>query len=150
MSLSRAIISVASIFLGLSAASAQEPEKAVSTACSAAQRGTAACPTYTAPATTAVPRAPMDGSLFISSAGVSTPLFNGAVPPNGFMVQANSGVLCVVNDNGPAALPASFPDTNGQAGFLVSTLFTTPPAYRPIGVVSLICSGPIYVPVRGW
>jgi hypothetical protein len=76
MSLSRAAI-VASICLGLTAAGAQQRETA-STACNANMRGTINCPTYTAPATTAVQHAAMDGSMAIT-AQTSVTLFNGAV-----------------------------------------------------------------------
>jgi hypothetical protein len=98
----RAIVSIASI-LGLlvTAAIAQQLAQPASTACNAANRGTVNCPTYTAPATTAVPRAPMDGSMTVP-ANTSTVLSNGAVPPNGFMIQQITG-LCFVNDNGPAS-----------------------------------------------
>jgi len=78
----RAVVSIASI-LGLlvTAAIAQQlVQPAATTACNAANRGTVNCPTYTAPATTAVPRAPMDGSMNVSGL-TSTTLFNGAVPP---------------------------------------------------------------------
>jgi hypothetical protein len=66
--------------------------------------GTAACPTYTAPATTAVPNVPMAASMVIGPG--ATTLFNGAVPRNGFMIQLNSqgGSMCWVNDNGPPLL----------------------------------------------
>jgi hypothetical protein len=84
MSLSRVVI-ITSICLGLTAAAAQQRD-AVSTACNASNRGTVNCPTYTAPATTAVSRTLMDGSMVVPSQ-TSTTLFNGAVPPNGFMVQ---------------------------------------------------------------
>src|SRR6516165_3884849 len=55
--------------------------------CPPGQSGSAQCPVYVAPATTAVPKPSMDGSTVITC-GVATTLFNGAVPPNGFMVQA--------------------------------------------------------------
>src|SRR5262249_25798882 len=75
-------------------------------ACNPAQLGSGGdCPVYTAPASTAVPRS-MDGSMVLPSGGVSVVLFNGVVPPNGFMVQINVpssiGAICNVNDNGPA------------------------------------------------
>ena len=124
--------------------------------CRPEQRGTtAACPAYTAPATTAVPNASMGGSLVIN--GGTTTLFNGAVPPNGFMVQLNSqgelGNLCYVNDNGPA-------NANPPTGFLIGGvsgvftpmpfLFVTPPGYKPIGPVSIWCPGSLYIEARGW
>ena len=68
--------------------------------------GTVDCPLYTAPATTTVPGGSVDGSMTIP-AGVSTMLFNGEVPPNGFMVQSIGGSACWVNDNGPARGPAN-------------------------------------------
>jgi hypothetical protein len=52
MTTARAII-IASICLSLTAAVAQQRE-AVTAACTASNRGTVNCPTYTAPATTAV------------------------------------------------------------------------------------------------
>jgi hypothetical protein len=92
MSLSRTVVFIA-IFLGLSVAVAQQPAKVA--ACSTvSERGTVTCPTYTAPATTAVPRAPMDGSMVVVPAQTSTTLFNGAVPPNGFMVQQTVTQCC--------------------------------------------------------
>jgi hypothetical protein len=61
-------------------------------------------------------------------ATTSTTLFNGAVPPNGFMIQQSTG-LCYVNDNGPA---------NSGAGFyFAEPAFITPPGYKPIGAVSV-------------
>jgi hypothetical protein len=125
--------------------------------CRPDQRGTtAACPAYTAPATTAVPNASMGGSLVVGPG--ATPLFNGAVPPNGFMVQINSqgelGNLCYVNDNGPAT-------ANPPTGFLIGgwnsanlptspSIFVTPPGYKPIGPVSVWCPGSLYIEARGW
>jgi hypothetical protein len=93
-------ILVSLIFFGLSAAVAQRPE-AVITTCTSSTRGSPSCPNYIAPAATAVPRAAMDGSMNVA-AQTSTTLFNGAVPPNAFMVRAYTG--CVVNDNGPAGV----------------------------------------------
>ena len=142
----RTIVSIASI-LGLlvTAALAQQfgQTQTASTACNAANRGTVNCPTYTAPATTAVPRAPMDGGMNVP-ATILTTLFNGAVPLNGFMVQSPGS--CFVNDNGPAS---SVPR---QAGFYFAepTTFITPPGYKPIGAVSVICGSATYVAARGW
>jgi hypothetical protein len=143
MSMNRAIWFSALMALGLSAAFAQQQSITMITPCNAAQRGTVNCPTYTAPSTTAVPRAPVDGSMNVL-ATTSTTLFNGAVPPNGFMVQ--SPASCFVNDNGPASLPP------GQTGFYFSepTIFITPPGYKPIGAVSVICGSASYVAARGW
>jgi hypothetical protein len=56
MSLTRAVVSVAAIFLGVSAAVAQE--KAAT--CTESTRGSVSCPNYTAPAATAVPSASSD------------------------------------------------------------------------------------------
>jgi hypothetical protein len=71
MSLSRAVVSVVSLLLWLPAAFAQ-PKSPPAPSCTL---GTGNCPTYTAPATTAVPRAPMDGSRNVTSQ-TSTTLFN--------------------------------------------------------------------------
>ena len=109
--------------------------------------GTVACPVYVAPATTAVPSRPMDGSTAIPVTEASIMLFNGAVPPNGFLVQMQAGNACWINDNGPA---------NGGGGFLITNGFTfvTPAAYRPMGPVSIACPGGSSVPIpifaRGW
>jgi hypothetical protein len=140
----RVVASAASLLLGLSAASAQSNKPAPG-----CTLGTVNCPTYTAPATTAVPRAPMDGSMYVM-AGMSTPLFNGTVPPNGFMVQAAT-LQCFVNDNGPAGLNAGFFfGPNGQESV---NLYVTPSGYKPIGAVSVYCPGSgggTYVAARGW
>jgi hypothetical protein len=139
----RAIASIASIlFLLVTAALGQQYAQTASTACNAINRGTVNCPTYTAPAITAVPRAPMDGSMVIPSQ-VSTTLFNGAVPPNGFMVQTDGN--CFVNDHGPPSLE---PERAGLQ--LGRPAFITPPGYKPIGAVSVICDAPYYVAARGW
>jgi hypothetical protein len=152
MSWSRVAI-IASICLGLTTAVAQQRE-AITAACSASNRGTVNCPTYTAPATTAVPRASIDGSMTVPSQ-TSTTLFKGAVPPNGFMLQVvqNAGV-CVVNDNGPASGAGFMTSGGGLAGFQFNTEgvgpFVTPPGYRPLGPVSVWCTTPVYVAARGW
>jgi hypothetical protein len=106
-----------------------------------------------APAASDNPKA-MDGSTVVTC-GVSTMLFGGAVPPNGFLV--NSYPL-FINDNGPAG-----PTTGiylpgiGSPGSAVT--FATPPGYKPMGPVSvfLLCvptpdGGPFsaYVAARGW
>jgi hypothetical protein len=152
MSWSRVAI-IASICLGLTAAAAQQRETA-STACSTTNRGTVNCPTYTAPATTAVPQAPMDGSMNVP-AQTATTLFNGAVPPNGFMVQAgpNANGPCLVNDNGPASGAGYVTSGAGYAGILfpgTAPLYVTPPGYRPMGPVSVWCFNPSYIAARGW
>jgi hypothetical protein len=79
--------------------------------------------------------------------GTSTVLFNGAVPPNGFMVGI-TGSAYVINDNGLAAyLPT-------QSGFLVqaNSVFVTPPGYKPMGAVSVFClsGATAYVAARAW
>jgi hypothetical protein len=117
----------------------------------------ASCPEYTAPATTAVPGASMDGST-AAVGPISMTLFNGVVPPNGFMVQIiqpNSiGQYCNINDNGPASIEPP------PAGFLIggvwvntplpNNLFITPPGYKPMGPVSISCTGSIYIEARAW
>ena len=124
--------------------------------CNPAQLGTAACPEFTAPATTAVPGPSIDGSL---NTGNNNPvvLFGGKVPPNGYMVQIlANGESCFINDDGPAGPPANvvsggFLLPNGfavpvpaiNAGFPpppVAT-FVTPPGYKPMGPVSVWCAG---------
>src|ERR1700693_1771818 len=107
MSLSRALLFTTFVFAvllsGASAQQASEQQARAAIACSAAQRGTVNCPNYTAPATTSVPEASMDGSMNVPAA-TSTTLFNGAVPPNAFTVQTyNGSATCVVNDHGPAS-----------------------------------------------
>jgi hypothetical protein len=97
----------------------------------------------------------MDGSMVIAAGGISVTLFNGVVPPNGFMVQINNssslGTSCNVNDNGPASIQ--------QAGFLLGgiwvatplpNIFVTPPGYKPMGPVSIMCGGSIHIEARGW
>jgi hypothetical protein len=122
-------------------------------ACNPGHVGTSAdCPDYTAPATVAVPGPSMNGSAVTN--GFVT-LFNGVVPPNGFMVQINEsssvGTRCNVSDDGPAAV-----ESRGFlfGGIWVETplpnMFVTPPGYKPIGPVTVACSGGIYVEARGW
>jgi hypothetical protein len=156
MSVVRAVGAM-SVLLVLSSAAAQQPAQQAVGACNASNRGTVNCPTYTAPATTAVPRAPMDGSKVVP-ATTSTTLFNGAVPPNGFMVQtgANAGI-CWVNDNGSASGEGAISLGGPFAGFEIVqsnpagvSLFVTPPGYKPIGVVSVWCTLAGYVAARGW
>ena len=69
--------------------------------------GSERCPTLVAPAPP-LPfqvRLPMGGSVaFVLTGGAAVPLFNGATPHNGFMVQSNiegGGPPCWVNDNRP-------------------------------------------------
>jgi hypothetical protein len=127
-------------------------------ACNPAQVGNKAdCPEFTAPAATAVPGPSIDGSTIIPSAAISITLFNGVVPPNGFMVQiaqvSSLGIICLVNDNGPASIEP-------MAGFLIGGIwvntplpntFVTPPGYKPMGPVSISCTGGIpLIEARGW
>jgi hypothetical protein len=124
--------------------------------CKWGQTGTALCPTFVAPATTAVPSVPMGGSVAVPTGGDALPLFNGATPRDGFMVQMNlngGGGPCWVNDNGPAKVspPNGFLVVGG-GGF--SPMFATPQGYKPIGPVSIACAGSsgglAYFEVRGW
>jgi hypothetical protein len=88
----------------------------------------------------------IDGSMPVAG-GTSTLPFGGAVPPNGFMVQAPN---CTINDNGPANwIP------NAQAGFgvgpdFLGTTFITPRGYQPIGPVRIYCPQGGYVAARAW
>jgi len=115
-------------------------------------QGTLGCPAYTAPATTAVPGPSMGGSKVIN-AGVTT-LFNGVVPPNGFMVQLNGpselGNVCYVNDNGPASANAGFMIGGIWVATPLPSIFVTPPGYKPKGVVSIFCSASVFIEARGW
>jgi hypothetical protein len=108
----------------------------------------AACPEYTAPATTAVPGPPIDGSTQVPNDQV-TVLFGGVTPPNGFMIQQlPSGGICAVNANGPPAVALSNPPVTTAAFQLVgsgnalslSLIFVTPPGYKPMGPVSILCT----------
>ena len=125
-------------------------------ACNPGQIGTSAdCPDYTAPATTAVPGASMDGSVAIQG-GVTTTLFNGTVPLNGFMVQFYNAP-CLVNDNGPAfssnpgpnQMPGGF-ISGGNTGQFSPSIFVTAPGYKPMGPVTVYCGGPNLVEARAW
>ena len=82
---------------------------------------------------------------------VSTTLFGGVTPANGFSVQGSSA-RCAVSDAAPASL-------SQPIGFLVApdAIFTTPLGYKPIGPVSVACeipdqpgAGPIVVNARAW
>jgi hypothetical protein len=96
----------------------------------------------------------IDGSTTITC-GTSTMLFGGAVPPNGFMVQSIFGVngqVLVVNDNGPAGNGQGFViGIDSRYGVSAST-FITPPGYKPMGPVSVICynAPTLYVAARAW
>jgi hypothetical protein len=141
----------------VSHASAQET-------CLAYQQGTLGCPNYGAPAATAVPGPSMDGGVATAPAGSSVTLFGGKVPPNGFMVRANGSVLaniqnapsCFVNDNGAASQNVGFilvPDTvivTGSIALSWSFSFTSPRGYKPMGPVSILCSGATPLAARGW
>jgi hypothetical protein len=91
-------------------------------ACSPGQTGTTVdCPLFTAPTKTAVP-----GQSMVGTGGTGlTMLFNGVVPPNGFMVQINApnalGIYCTVSDNGPASLGPTF------NGFLIGGVYNLTP-----------------------
>jgi hypothetical protein len=89
----------------------------------------------------------LDGSTSVP-AETSTVLFNGAVPRNGFMVQPR-GNDCVINDHGSASFITG---PNGPAGFSIAngTPFITPPGYKPMGPVNVICTSVTYVAARAW
>lgn len=137
-------------FLNVSRAPAHQP-------CTPGKAGQAGCPVYTAPAATAVPGPSWDGSTQVIG-NTPTTLFNGAVPPNGFMLQATNAIClsaCTFTDN-LQATPFSL-----QLG----QIFVTPPGYKPIGPVSIFCPsdsignaggacagkpGSVNVMARGW
>jgi hypothetical protein len=90
-------------------------------------------------------------------------LFGGVTPQNGFMVMAeetsSGAAFCFINDDGPASLGGP----NGVAGFQVATgvftgvplglssIFATPPGYKPMGPVSVVCGNPsINIEARAW
>jgi hypothetical protein len=128
-------------------------------ACDPKQAGaTVDCPIFTEPAFTSVPGASMGGTLLVGPG--ATTLFNGAVPPNGFMVQINdqgsAGNICYVSDNGPAQGSTS-PHIGFMFGGVASTvflyqatpLFVSPTGYKPMGPVSVWCPGSLYIEARG-
>jgi hypothetical protein len=97
---------------------------------------------------------PIDGSTSNVPCGVPFLLFDGAVPPNGFMMQLlGGGFTAVVNDNGPAAY-----DFQHQipTGFLLQSTWTTSPpfGYKPIGPVSVLVISCLpqgmYITARAW
>jgi len=112
----------------------------------------AQCPEYTAPAVTAVPGPSVDGTAIILPAEV-TPLFGGAVPPNGFMVEIyDANTFCYLSDsithhpgdniNGKIAGFHIFGPNNatGVAQELIyGHSYTTPIGYKPIGAVNIWC-----------
>src|SRR5262245_54290152 len=133
MALNASVVFIASIFAGLSSAYAQQREirdaigAALGAACNNITRGST-CPTTS-----------MDGSMMVAGA-TSTTLFNGRVPPNGFMVQTYQGQQCMVSDNGPASGAGIFVDGGPPAGLMMifdaygyNATYTTPPGYKPIG-----------------
>jgi hypothetical protein len=158
--LTRVAASAVAILFGVSHVSAQET-------CLLYQRGTVECPGYGAPAATAVPGPSMDGGVPTIPNSSSTTLFSGRVPPNGFMVRVFTsvyglnipGIVCFVNDSGPANLGAGFylkPD-EAEEGAPASATFSSPPGYKPIGPVSIWCTGgqnsaysTVYLSSRGW
>jgi hypothetical protein len=89
----------------------------------------------------------LDGSTSVP-AETSTLLFNEAVPRNGFMVQPR-GNDCVINDHGSASFITG---PNGPAGFSIANAatFITPPGYKPMGPVNVICGTQAYVAARAW
>jgi hypothetical protein len=117
--------------------------------------GTIDCPDYTAPATTAVPGPSMNGSMTVPPNGMAVTLFNGAVPPNGFMIQMNDPSqccnYCYINDNQPANIQYA-----NNLGFIIfgnrspENFFVTPPGYRAMGPVSIACNISLPIAARGW
>ena len=89
----------------------------------------------------------LDGSTQVP-AETSTVLFNGAVPRNGFMVEPR-GNDCVLNDHGSASFITG---ANGPAGFSIANgaTFITPPGYKPMGPVNVICGTQAYIAARAW
>jgi hypothetical protein len=89
----------------------------------------------------------LDGSTSVP-AETSTLLFNGAVPRSGFMVQPR-GNDCVINDHGSASFITG---PSGPAGFSIANgaTFITPPGYKPMGPVNVICGTQAYVAARAW
>jgi hypothetical protein len=89
----------------------------------------------------------LDGSRSVP-ADTSTLLFDGVVPRNGFMLQPR-GNDCAVNDHGAASFITG---PNGPAGFSIANgaTFITPPGYKPMGPVNVICGTQAYVAARAW
>ena len=95
------------------------------------------CPAYTAPVSTALPSSSIGQTVPLTNS-VPVTLFNGATPTNGFMVRfAAANVNCYVQDNGAVAAGSGFYVT----GYNTAGEFTTPPGYKPMGPVSVICVG---------
>jgi hypothetical protein len=136
-------------------------------ACPPAQvGGNAGCPEFTAPAATAVPGPSIDGSTstFGGLGAPPTVLFGGITPPNGFMIQAYAlAGKCVINDAGPVN------GVNGPSGFILLAgdrnaspgsgslrpgdpypTFVTPPGYKPMGPVLIVCEFNTALEARAW
>jgi len=106
--------------------------------------GDPSCPEFVVIA----PSTATDGSVAVQ-ANVSTTLFGGITPPNGFIVQLLSGGSCYVNDNGAAAFLTGFNVINNGSPFV------TPLGYKPMGPVSIFCNpvsppAPIPIEARAW
>jgi hypothetical protein len=76
--------------------------------------------------------------------GASILLFDGAIPPNGFMVQPINAEI-VVNDNGPAAYDFANGTVIGSGFFLSSVygrgnVLTTGAGYKPMGPMSVLAT----------
>ena len=76
------------------------------------------------------------GDATIATGGTAQSLFGGATPANGFSVgNPNPADDCWVSDSATAAV-------NGKGSYRVVANggeYTTPPAYKPVGAVSVIC-----------
>jgi hypothetical protein len=162
MSKNRGVVSIASVFLaGVAIAWVflRLPAALAQGQCPPGQGGTLNCPTYTAPATTSAPHPAIGGRITINGGSPATVLFGGVTPPNGFMVGLNfpgSGTaICNVTDTGLAV-----EDGENPSGFMfgspfnnppgIPLMFVTPPGYKPMGPVSVMCSGSVYAEVRAW
>lgn len=108
--------------------------------------------------------------------GITTTLFQGIVPPNGFMVEVHDvNTVCYVSDSitytagaNIDGKPAGFrifgpsdanhveqPDSgllNGAIGFTPEHTFVTPTGYKPIGTVTIWCpvSTETLINARAW
>ena len=98
------------------------------------------------------------GDIVIPTGGVSTLLFKGITPPHGFLVAlATAGVpYCVISDNGPAVdhqgfFVGSISGSVVSPTFFAVPMFVTPPAYKPVGPVSVLCnSNNVVLTARMW
>jgi hypothetical protein len=102
------------------------------------------------PATAATISTSMDGSAVINC-NVPTALFNGTVPPHGFLVETLS-VIVWVNDHGLAGVNSGF--ELYYPGGASPNLFVTPPGYKPMGPVYVFSDNcapgnTFYVAARG-